>query len=73
MPNKNPWITHLAKVRKENPKIKDVAKISAIAKKVIRGESKMPCKKYIGKQRALCFVTKEWKDWSKIKSKPKKK
>jgi hypothetical protein len=31
--NKNPWLEHLAVVRKENPKIKDVSKISAIAKK----------------------------------------
>jgi len=26
----------------------------------------MPCTKYKGKQRALCFATKEWKDWSKV-------
>ena len=27
----------------------------------------MPCSKYKGKQKALCFATKEWTDWSKIK------
>lgn len=29
----NKWLQHLAKVRKENPKIKDVAKIAKLAKK----------------------------------------
>ena len=29
----------------------------------------MPCSKYKGGQRKLCFATKEWKDWSKIKKK----
>jgi hypothetical protein len=29
----------------------------------------MPCGKYRGRQRRLCFATKEWKDWSKIKFK----
>lgn len=33
----NKWLVHLAKVRKENPKIKDVAKISSIAKKSYKG------------------------------------
>ena len=33
MKTKNPWLVHLAKIRKENPKIKDVVKLSAIAKK----------------------------------------
>jgi len=33
MKSKNPWIAHLAKVRKENPKIKDVAKLAKLAKK----------------------------------------
>jgi len=33
----------------------------------------MPCTKYKGKQRRLCFATKEWKDWSKIKKSPKSK
>jgi hypothetical protein len=28
----NKWMLHLAKVRKENPKIKDVVKIAKIAK-----------------------------------------
>jgi hypothetical protein len=28
----NPWLTHLAKTRKENPKVKDVAKLSKLAK-----------------------------------------
>ena len=31
--NKNPWLQHLAEVRKDNPKIKDVKEISKIAKK----------------------------------------
>ena len=30
---KNPWLIHLAKVRKQNPKIKDVAQLAKIAKK----------------------------------------
>lgn len=30
----------------------------------------MPCSKYEGKQRRLCFATHGWKDWSKIR-KPK--
>jgi len=30
---KNPWMVHLAKVRKENPKIKDVAKLAKLAKR----------------------------------------
>lgn len=30
---KNPWLKHLAKVRKEHPKIKDVKKLVKIAKK----------------------------------------
>ena len=29
----------------------------------------MPCSKYKGKQRALCYATKEWTDWSKIRKK----
>jgi hypothetical protein len=29
----NDWLKHLAKVRKENPKIKDVTEIARIAKK----------------------------------------
>jgi len=33
----------------------------------------MPCSKYKGKQRKLCYATKEWKDWSKIKKYKKKK
>lgn len=31
--NKNPWLSHLADVRKENPKIKDVGKLASLAKK----------------------------------------
>lgn len=31
----------------------------------------MPCSKYKGKQRALCFATKEWTDFSKIKRRKK--
>ena len=30
---------------------------------------KMPCSIYKGKQRALCYATKEWKDWKNIKIK----
>jgi hypothetical protein len=30
---KNPWLVHLAKVRKENPKIKDIKELAKIAKK----------------------------------------
>ena len=33
MKSNNPWIKHLSQVRKDNPKIKDVAKLSQIAKK----------------------------------------
>jgi len=33
MAKKNPWMIHLAKVRKANPKIKDVGKIAKLAKK----------------------------------------
>jgi hypothetical protein len=29
---KNPWLVHLAKCRKDNPKIKDVGKLAKIAK-----------------------------------------
>jgi hypothetical protein len=32
----NPWLVHLAKVRRQNPKIKDVAKLSMIAKKTYK-------------------------------------
>lgn len=28
----NKWLVHLAKVRKDNPKIKDIVKLSKIAK-----------------------------------------
>lgn len=28
----NPWLVHLAKIRKANPQIKDVAKLAKIAK-----------------------------------------
>lgn len=32
----------------------------------------MPCSKYKNKkQRGLCFLTKEWTDWSKVKNKRK--
>jgi hypothetical protein len=30
---KNPWLVHLAKVRKANPKLKDFKKLSLLAKK----------------------------------------
>jgi len=33
MAKQNKWMVHLAKVRKENPKIKNVAMIAKIAKK----------------------------------------
>ena len=36
MVKKNPWIVHLAKVRKENPKIKDIKKLAALAKKTYK-------------------------------------
>jgi hypothetical protein len=29
---KNAWLEHLAKIRKQNPKIKDVAKLAKLAK-----------------------------------------
>lgn len=32
----------------------------------------MPCSKYKGKQRALCYMTKEWKDWNQVKGDIKK-
>ena len=31
--SKNPWLQHLAEVRKENPKVKDVKELAKIAKK----------------------------------------
>ncbi len=30
--SKNPWLVHLAKCRKENPKVKDVSKLAKLAK-----------------------------------------
>ena len=32
----NKWLQHLAETRKENPKVKDVAKIAALAKKTYK-------------------------------------
>lgn len=32
MSNKNPWLEHLAKVRKANPKEKNVGKLAKLAK-----------------------------------------
>jgi hypothetical protein len=32
----NPWMVHLAKVRKANPEIKDVSKLSKLAKKTYK-------------------------------------
>jgi len=32
----NPWFAHLAKTRKANPKVKDVAKIARLAKKTYK-------------------------------------
>lgn len=33
---KNPWMIHLAEVRKENPKIKDVSVLAKLAKKTYK-------------------------------------
>jgi len=33
MKTKNPWMIHLAKVRKDNPKIKDITLLAKLAKK----------------------------------------
>ena len=33
MKTKNPWMIHLAKVRKDNPKIKDITLLAKMAKK----------------------------------------
>lgn len=33
----------------------------------------MPCSKYKGKQKRLCFLTEEWTDWSKVKRRKRKK
>lgn len=33
MKTQNKWLIHLAKIRRENPKIKDVAQIAKLAKK----------------------------------------
>ena len=32
----NKWLVHLAKVRKENPKIKDVGQLARLAKKTYK-------------------------------------
>lgn len=32
----NPWLTHMQKVRKDNPKIKDFKKLAAIGKKTYK-------------------------------------
>ena len=32
----NPWLVHLAKVRKKNPKVKDVVTLSKMAKKTYK-------------------------------------
>jgi len=37
MKTQNKWLLHLAKVRKENPKIKDVSQIAKLAKKTYKG------------------------------------
>jgi hypothetical protein len=37
---KNPWMVHLAKVRKENPKVKDVAALAKLAKKTYKPAKK---------------------------------
>jgi hypothetical protein len=36
MVKKNAWLEHLAKTRKANPKVKDVAKLAKIAKKTYK-------------------------------------
>jgi len=36
MVKQNKWLVHLAKTRKENPKVKDVVKLSKIAKKTYK-------------------------------------
>jgi hypothetical protein len=33
---KNPWLVHLAKVRKANPKVKDVKALAKLAKKTYK-------------------------------------
>lgn len=32
----NPWLLHLAKIRKQNPKIKDVKVLAKLAKKTYK-------------------------------------
>lgn len=34
----NPWLVHLAKTRKANPKVKDVAKLAKLAKKTYKAK-----------------------------------
>jgi len=36
MKSKNPWMIHLAKVRMDNPKIKDVGALAKLAKKTYK-------------------------------------
>jgi len=36
----NPWLKHLAEVRKKNPKIKDVSKLAKLAKKTYKPKKK---------------------------------
>ena len=36
MTKQNSWLVHLAKVRKENPKVKDVGKLAKLAKKTYK-------------------------------------
>lgn len=36
MATTNPWLVHLAKVRKANPKIKSVSELAALAKKTYK-------------------------------------
>lgn len=38
---KNPWLVHMAKVRKDNPKIKDVKILAAMGKKTYKPIIKM--------------------------------
>jgi hypothetical protein len=36
----NKWLQHLAEVRKENPKVKDVSKLAKLAKKTYKPNKK---------------------------------
>lgn len=40
MKTKNSWLIHLSKVRKQNPKIKDVSKLAKLAKQSYKPNKK---------------------------------